>query len=131
MKHIFALLLIAVLCTQIFAGAKVTKFSLYSDRRGKRVGDVITVLITESSKASNEAGTQTAKEHGVSASGDKGSGLLRMLPSFGFGAGTNANYKGKGETNRQGSLQAKLTARITEVLDNGNLLIKGSKIGRC
>ncbi len=110
------------------AGAGAGSNSLYVDRRGKQVGDVITVLVTEASKASNESGTQTQKGHSVSANAEKPTGLLDFLPSFGFGAGSNADYKGKGETKREGSLKATLTARITEVLDNGNLMIQGSKV---
>jgi len=102
--------------------------SLYVDRRGKQVGDVITVMVVEASKASNESGTQTQKDHSVSASAERATGLLDFLPSFGFGAGSNANYKGSGETKREGSLKATVTARITEVMDNGNLVLQGSKV---
>lgn len=106
-----------------------SNFSLYSDQRGKQVGDVITVLIIETSKANNESGTRTEKKHDVEASGTQGSGgLLRFIPSFGFGAGSSTQYNGKGTTNREGSLKAKVTARIIEVLDNGNLMIDGSKV---
>jgi len=108
--------------------AAETNFSLYSDRRGKTVGDVITVLIAEDAKASNESGTSTQKENGVSASAEKGTGLLDFIPSFGMGGATSANFKGQGNTKREGTLKAKVTARIIEVLDNGNLMIKGSKI---
>jgi flagellar L-ring protein precursor FlgH len=131
MRKIMLRMVLLLLLTGIFGAALAQQlhFSLYSDRRGKQVGDVITVLIIEASKASNESGTQTAKEHGVSAQADRsGGGLLSFLPNFGIGAGSKANYSGKGETNRTGSLRAKVTARITEVLDNGNLMIEGSKV---
>lgn len=128
MKSRFVTTLILLILAWGSVPAAANQFSLYSDRRGKQVGDVITVLVMESSKASNESGTRTEKEQGVGASGQKGSGLLDFIPSFGWGAGSNANYKGQGETKRQGSLKAKVTARIVEVLDNGNLMIKGSKV---
>ncbi len=116
-----------VFITIAFGSASSRTFSLYSDRRGKRVGDIVTVLIIESSKASNESGTNTEKNHGVTATGSKGGGLLDFIPSFGLGAQTTAKYDGKGKTKRQGSLKAKVTARITEVLDNGNMFIEGNK----
>ena len=42
--------------------------------------------------------------------------------------GTSAStLKGAGDTSRGGKLQARLTARVVKVLDNGNLLIEGRR----
>lgn len=112
----------------VFGWADSQTFSLYSDRRGRKVGDIVTVLVVESAKASNKSGTRTEKEQGVKASASKGNGLLDFIPSLGFGAGASANYKGQGKTDREGTLKAKVTARIVKVLDNGNFVIEGSKI---
>jgi flagellar L-ring protein precursor FlgH len=129
MKRSLLKMNLAVLIAGLFLCAtKGSAYSLYSDKRGKKVGDVITVLVMETSKASNESGTKTEKANSVAASGERGTGLLDFVPSFGLGGKTSANYKGQGETKREGSLKAKVTARIIEVLDNGNLVIDGSKV---
>ena len=41
---------------------------------------------------------------------------------------TENKYKGDGNTQRNGSLEAEITARITEVLHNGDLRIAGTRM---
>jgi flagellar L-ring protein precursor FlgH len=38
------------------------------------------------------------------------------------------DYSGEGKSSRKGKLKAKMTARITQVLPNGNFLIEGTRI---
>jgi flagellar L-ring protein precursor FlgH len=106
--------------------------NLYTDKKGKRAGDVVTILVMENAKASNDTRTETQKKNGVSVNMEKPSGtggkVLGWLPSFGVNSSADVNYKGTGETARNGELKATITARITEVLDNGNLMIEGSKV---
>ncbi|MBD3346729.1 MAG: flagellar basal body L-ring protein FlgH [Chitinivibrionales bacterium] len=103
-------------------------YSLYTDHRAMKVDDILTVIIVEEAKAGSQSGTKTSKSNSVGAQSNGGSGLLDFLPSFGTSAGTNVDYDGKGGTTRQGSLVAKISARVTKVLDNGNLVIDGSKV---
>ncbi|MCX7726069.1 MAG: flagellar basal body L-ring protein FlgH, partial [Chitinispirillaceae bacterium] len=42
--------------------------------------------------------------------------------------GSKVDYDGKGGTSRQGNLVATISARVVKVLDNGNLVIEGSKV---
>jgi len=104
--------------------------NLYADKKGKKAGDVVTVLVMEAAKAGSDTRTETEKKNGVDVSLNKPSGskALSWLPSFGVSNEANVNYNGKGATARNGELKATVTARITEVLDNGNLLIEGSKL---
>jgi flagellar L-ring protein precursor FlgH len=98
-------------------------YNLYTDKKGKRAGDVVTVLVTESAKASNDTRTETAKSADVSVSAALGKDF-----AAGLSGGAANNYGGKGATARNGQLTATVTARIAQVLDNGNLLIEGSKV---
>jgi len=103
--------------------------NLYTDKKGKKVGDVVTVLVLEAAKAGSDTRTDTEKKNNINVGQEKGSGkLLSWLPGFGVNGGANMSYGGKGATARNGELKATVTARITEVLDNGNLLIEGSKL---
>jgi flagellar L-ring protein precursor FlgH len=101
--------------------------SLYTDHRAMRVDDILTVMIYESAKAGSESATSTSKTNGMGLKGVKGSGALGFLPSFGASASNNIDYDGKGGTSREGSLVARVSARVDKVLDNGNLVITGSK----
>ncbi|MDD5569325.1 MAG: flagellar basal body L-ring protein FlgH [Candidatus Pacebacteria bacterium] len=102
-------------------------YSLYTAHRAMRVDDVVTVLVTESAKAGSQSGTNASKSNDVNVNGVKGTGLLGFFPAFGASAGNKINYDGQGSTSRQGSLDAQITARVIKVLDNGNLVIDGSK----
>jgi flagellar L-ring protein precursor FlgH len=44
-----------------------------------------------------------------------------------IGGESASTLKGAGDTSRGGTLQARLTARVVRVLDNGNLLIEGRR----
>ena len=89
----------------------------------------------ESSKATNKATTNTGRNSSISAGIDSFFGLEQNFPSSGgffspFGkvkADFGSSFKGDGATSRSGDLTAYITARVTEVLPNGNLYIMGSR----
>ena len=103
-------------------------YNLYNAHRAMRVDDILTVVITESAKAGSQSGTNTNKQNDMSVQNVKGSGLLKFIPSFGASGSSSLSYDGKGGTSREGSLDAKISARVVKVLDNGNLVIDGSKV---
>jgi flagellar L-ring protein FlgH len=103
-------------------------YGIYTAHRAMKVDDILTVLIVESAKAGSQSGTSTSKENQVGAQGMGGTGALDFLPEFGVTAGNTLKYDGKGGTSREGSLVARVSARVMRVLDNGNLVIDGSKV---
>ena len=124
-KYLTAICLLAMagaaFCTQEFYG-------LYTDHRAMRVDDVLTVLITESAKAGSQSGTNTSKANDIGLQAAQGTGVLGFIPALGASAGNKIGYDGKVGTSREGSLVAKISARVVQVLDNGNLVIDGSKV---
>jgi flagellar L-ring protein precursor FlgH len=103
-------------------------YSLFSDRKALNTDDLLTVVIIESAKAGSQSGTNTSKQNDLSLQANGGSGLLRFIPSFGASGGNKVDYDGKAGTSREGSLDAKISAKVVKVLDNGNLVIQGSKV---
>jgi flagellar L-ring protein FlgH len=119
----------SILITSCYVSANAASIhSLYNDRKALSADDILTVVIVESAKAGSESGTNTSKQNDMNVSGANGSGLLKFLPSFGASAGSKVDYDGKAGTSREGSLDAKVSARVIKVLDNGNLVIDGSKV---
>lgn len=108
-------------------------FSLYTDKKAKRVEDVITVLIMEDAKATNDTKTNTDKTQDASVDISplgvawNGGVASEYTPKVGFGAGSSQKYNGQGRTSRAGEVKATVSARIVAVYDNGNLLIEGNK----
>jgi len=111
---------------------------LFMDYKARRVNDIITISIVEVSIASGEASTNTGRESSISAGITDLLGVpshygLRNLWGRGndfsssIGATTKNTFDGTGKTSRKGSLKASITARITKVLPNGNLVVKGKK----
>lgn len=117
------------------AGAQAMphNYSLYTDKKAKRAEDVITVLIMENAKASNDtkSATDKSQEAGVDinplAVTWAGAAASEYTPKVGFGGSVSQKYNGKGATSRAGEVKATLSARIVAVYDNGNLLIEGNK----
>jgi flagellar L-ring protein precursor FlgH len=132
-KSLISIGTVAALAAAAGAQALPHNFSLYTDKKAKRVEDVITVLIVENAKASNDAKTSTDKSQNASVDikpfnvAWNGGTPTQYTPSVGFGGGVQQKYDGKGQTSREGEVKATLSARIVAVYDNGNLLIEGNK----
>jgi flagellar L-ring protein precursor FlgH len=95
--------------------------SAYRDQRARAVGDLLTVIVVQSSVASHEAASETDKR--TSASADHGTGLLKFFPDFGFGA--ERTTSGSGSTTSKTQFADRMTVKVTEVLDNGAVRIEG------
>lgn len=103
-------------------------YSLFTTPRARQVGDVVTVIISESSLASQSANTDMGKK--ANTSGQVSSFFQEAqgvsLPAWKWEH--KNNYQGTGSTQRKGTLIANITAQITEVLPNGNLRIQGNRM---
>ena len=115
---------------------------LFNNDKAKRVGDIVTEKIIESSKASNNAKTKTDRTSSIDAGIDKLLGLegrfndsshnqfkqSRLFNPFSrVKGGLESEFEGKGETSRSGDLKAYVTAQVVGVLPSGNLQIAGSR----
>jgi flagellar L-ring protein FlgH len=103
---------------------------LFSDLRARRVNDLVTVRVVENISASGSADSALDKNSSGSASVTKLFGLDTKFPGWldatSLAAmGANTTFSGSGSTNRAGSLSAVITARVTEVLPNGDLVLEG------
>jgi flagellar L-ring protein FlgH len=126
MKKVLSTLIALAVITGTGTAASI--YDIYTAHRAMRVDDILTVLITEQAKAGSQSGTSTSKDNSASATGMGGTGALKFLPTFGLSAGSSLAYDGKGGTTREGNFIARVSARVTRVLDNGNLVIEGSKM---
>ena len=101
--------------------------SPYSTQKGYKVGDIVNIIILESSTAKNLAGTKTDVKDDLS--GKFTHTLQRLAPVIGTNnqmTGQLSNrYTGDGSTTRGSNVSARIAAWVTEVLPNSNLAIKG------
>jgi len=101
---------------------------LFNDFKASRVGDVVTVRIVENSKGNKNASTKTEKDSSVSASISALLGLpSNTLANTTIGAESSEKHDGSGSTSRSSQLTAVITAKVVDVLPNGNLFIDGKR----
>ena len=101
--------------------------SLFTDIKANVIGDILTVLIFEQSRATQKAESKTAKSTQASVSGGPGIGPLKFIPIFGAEGKNNTTFDGKGESLRNGTFSAKMSVTVVAVKDNGDLIIQGSR----
>ena len=99
--------------------------SLVSDKRAVRVGDILTVVLDESTQSSKSAGTSFGKESSV------GIGIPTVLgktyPDVETSAGAERDFNGSAKSSQQNTLRGSIAVTVHRVLPNGTLLIKGEK----
>ena len=100
--------------------------SLFSDYKAVSVGDAITIVVVESSEASNAAQKSTGRDSDI---GFGFSGGLddTALPNVDLDLGSRNDFKGSGSSKTSGMVRTKLSALIDSVLSNGLIRIKGSR----
>lgn len=108
---------------------------LFTDNKARYINDIVTIIIDESSSGQNKASTNTSKNSqtnaGISAMLGLNTSIVNANSNMGgaisIGGESASTLKGAGDTSRGGTLQARLTARVVRVLENGNLLIEGRR----
>ena len=103
---------------------------LSSDLRARRVNDLVTIRVIENVTGLGSADSNLDKKSSGSAGVSNLFGLESRLPGAinpanMVGFGTSTSFQGGGSTSRSGALSAVLTARVEEVLPNGNLVVQG------
>lgn len=108
----------------------------YADHRARFKGDIITVKIVETYQSSNNVKQGSGKTSSINAGINKIFGYENQfqktlpLPS-GFDpthlaeARLSSSTSGQGQTQRESKILATISARVVEVLPNGNLIIQG------
>jgi flagellar L-ring protein FlgH len=106
---------------------------LAEDLKARRRGDIITVIISENASASKQASTGTERNSTVSAGIPKLLGMEKLpiktwmdLNQL-LSVSNDSKFAGSGSTSRQETLQATISAKVLDVLPNGNLLIEGRR----
>lgn len=99
--------------------------SLTSDARAFRVGDVVTVLLQETTQASKKAGTSFSK--GSTASVNPIGALGKTFGRTGIDVSADRSFQGDATSTQQNALSGAVTVLVQEVLPNGLLRVAGEK----
>ena len=103
--------------------------NLAGDLRASQVDDILTIVVSETASAVAQGTTKTQRQSSLNSSitaaggPTKATGALANLATL----NTQSALNGQGATTRSTTLNTTLTARVTQVLPNGYLVIEASK----
>jgi len=128
MRHVAAAAVLVITLAGSAVGDDLYKSSsfftgLFADRKAAAVGDVLHVLITESASATQQAARVHNKDSDTTSG--PGTGWLDFIPLLGYGA--KSKYNAGATATRSGTISARLTVAVKEVLANGNLVVEGHR----
>jgi flagellar L-ring protein FlgH len=104
---------------------------LFEDSKAFRIGDLLSITLSESTNASKSAATNTAKDDSV---GIGAGTLLGTTPTYHNDAVLNNSlsaeraFTGSGDSAQSNSLRGEITVMVVDIYPNGNLLVRGEKI---
>lgn len=113
---------------------------LFEDIKARRVGDILTVQLVESTDASKSAATKATKDSTTTVTNPT---ILGTSPQFGLpgfvplqntdnlslqtNLSAEREFDGSGESSQKNALSGNITVTVVEVLPNGNLIVRGEK----
>ncbi len=120
------------------------KGGLFEDTKARKLNDLVTIKVVENISGTNDAQTNSSRDSQSSYGIDNFFGMnldFNLQNAFGLKTlyrdnnvfapsakgGSKSDFKGKGDTQRSGRLIGVITAKVVEVLPNGNLIIESRK----
>ncbi len=131
----------SLLADSLWKKRVTVNYNLFDDNRGKRIGDIVKVIVSESTDIDNDETSSTNNSNKTTGKIDTdrfARGIISAIKT-----GRNArfdartantveteftnDFSGKGAYDSTRSVDLTLTAMIVEVLDNGNLVLEGKR----
>lgn len=111
---------------------------LFGDVKARSLNDIVMIRIVENITGLGKANTKTGRDSSMDATVDKFFGAPLNFNNNNFWGKGNTfspevkgsmknSFKGDGETARQSKLDATISAKVVEVLPNGNLVLESRK----
>jgi flagellar L-ring protein precursor FlgH len=99
------------------------------DVRASQIYDLVTIVVLDNSSATSTGITNTARKSSVAASVTSLAGPKSATSALAnlANASNNTQLQGQGTTSRGTTLSTTMTAEVTVVLPNGNLVVEGRK----
>ncbi|MDY6269462.1 MAG: flagellar basal body L-ring protein FlgH [Selenomonadaceae bacterium] len=97
--------------------------NIFSDRRAHDVGDILTIIISETSSTSATKSSSNSKSGSVNL--NAGVGLFTFLEAA--SAGGSDSFKANGSAKDTNTVSGNVTVTVTEVQPNGNMVVEGTQ----
>ncbi|NND44726.1 MAG: flagellar basal body L-ring protein FlgH [Xanthomonadales bacterium] len=103
---------------------------LFEDLRARQVGDILTVVLAESTDAAKSSDTSVDKSNSNSIDNPLLAGKFRTFEgsnTLDFGLGSENSFGGESASNQSNKLTGSITVTVAQVMPGGNLYIQGEK----
>ncbi len=137
--HLFVLIFISLLAVCVSFGSGQNKAeavslwaddsvssvsaSLFADRKARRIGDILTIIISETSSASRSNSAENSKSGNQNLSA--GTGIFHFLASA--TASQSDNFQADGSLRNSNNVRGRITVQVVDVKPNGNLVVSGTQ----
>ena len=104
--------------------------SLFADFKARRVGDVLTVMLSEQTNARKSADMSSSRTSSAKVTDPTvfgGPVTKKGVPIFNTDVAADQSFKGQGDAAQSNLLEGQITVTVAEVLANGNLVVRGEK----
>ena len=115
--------------------------TLFNDARAHRVGDIITISLSENMSANKKDEAKydksNSQDYGITTPlslntpnnlfGRAADGVTQPIRGLGVGYGSESSFSGKSDVKQNSSLSGSIAVTVVEVIPNGNLMIRGEK----
>jgi len=107
-----------------------SSIDLFGDQRARRVGDILTVMLEETTRSSKSSSLDISKDSGITVPEAPG-GAGTLLGRGGLGIGTDLSsereFKGGSDAAQSNNLSGSVTVSVVDIWPNGTLVIRGEK----
>ncbi|WP_196593103.1 flagellar basal body L-ring protein FlgH [Pectinatus sottacetonis] len=100
-----------------------SSMNLFADRKARNIGDILTVIISESSSSSATKSTSNGKTASNSLNG--GVGIFSFLAQA--SAGQSDSFKANGSAKDTNTVSGKITVTVVDIQPNGNMIVQGTQ----
>lgn len=99
--------------------------ALFEDTRARQVGDVITIILSESTDAAKSSDTSLDKNSSTVVDGMVIAGDSSSKLDFNFGTGSE--FAGESASNQKNRMSGTIAVTVANVMPNGNFYVQGEK----
>lgn len=103
---------------------KLSNYSFFKNTKEYAIGDLITVVVSERTEASQNASSSGSKDGPVAV--NPGGGLLNFIPLI--SASGELEHSASGSMSKDNMFQTSITTKIVEILPNDIFKIEGRRI---
>jgi len=111
------------------ATGSIGGLSLFEDKRARRIGDVITVMLTEATTSSKKADTAIKKDDKINLDAGIVLGAQPRLGGINMNTSVNPSrdFGGNASSDQSNKLQGSIAVMVADVMPNGLLEVRGEK----